>query len=111
MSAQLLTSPEGACACVDIFNATLGSWSKVDIAWSAPGMSATSLPLHQLAFFAGGALQDTFSNSKIVDIFNGTSGSWSTAALSQERSYFSAASLTGLVLFAGGVGDFGEAVD
>ncbi len=82
-------------------------------------MSATSLPPQQLAFFVGGALQDVFAiskvvniaNSKVINIFNGSSGAWSTATLSQERSYLSAASLEGLVLFAGGEGDFGAAGD
>jgi len=91
---------------VDVFNATLDAWSTLATPASLSGLSAASLPELNLAFFAGGSFQSIHSNA--VGIFNAAAGVWSTAALSEPRSYLSSATLPcGLVLFAGGSGDFG----
>ncbi len=71
------------------------------------GLSAASLPELNLAFFAGGSFHSVHSNA--VGIFNAAAGVWSTAALSEPRSYLASSTLPGLVLFAGGSGDFGVA--
>ncbi len=39
---------------------------------------------------------------RVVDVYNGNTGAWSTAQLSVARSYFAAASVGNLALFAGG---------
>jgi len=91
-------------ATVDIFNAISGNWSTAELTVARSDLSATSLPNHGLAIFAGGCCSVSGDALSTVDIFNANSGIWSTAELTVARWALAATSLPnhGLALFAGG---------
>jgi len=90
---------------VDIFDSKTGTWSTAKLSRARSRLAAASLG--NLAFFAGGALEN-WKPSDRVDIFDASTQTWSTATLSEARYELAAAAAGDFVVFGGGTVDQNE---
>jgi hypothetical protein len=91
----------GAVLLLVWFPFSAGHWTSSSLSVPRDFLSATSLREHNLAFFAGGQLENN-SGSAVVDIYNASPNSWITASLYSPRWSLAATSVGNLALFAGG---------
>ncbi|MFZ1686738.1 MAG: kelch repeat-containing protein [Flavobacteriales bacterium] len=86
---------------VDIYDATLGTWSVAQLSQARAGMA--SAVLNGKAYFAGGYLGNGTLTDR-VDIYDAATDQWSTATLSVARAFYGGGlAIGGRVMFAGGI--------
>jgi hypothetical protein len=90
-----------------------GYWTTSSLSLPRCLLIATSLPEHNLSFFAGG--QDVFLNTytplAVVDIYNASSNTWTNSSLSYAGWSGAATTVADLALFAGGTNNASGLLD